>query len=261
MTGPARWADLGPRLGSAIGMVALGAAAIAAGGWWFAALAALAAGLMIWELAAMIRADGPAVGLGIVAGAAVLAAVAFPGLWDVALLALVAIVGAILLRREQPIFAIYGLAILLTAWGLVGFRAENGTVWLIWLVLVVVATDVAGYFAGRLIGGPKFWPRISPKKTWAGVLAGWVAAALIGLIFLRFTTAGPDLPWISAAISFASQLGDIVESAIKRRMGVKDSSHLIPGHGGLLDRFDGLLGAALLMLFVAQIVVVPEVRL
>ena len=78
---------------------------------------------------------------------------------------------------------------------------------------------------------------------------------------LRFTTAGPDLPWISAALSLASQMGDIAESAIKRRMGVKDSSHLIPGHGGLLDRFDGLLGASLLMLLVALIVIVPEVRL
>ena len=76
-----------------------------------------------------------------------------------------------------------------------------------------------------------------------------------------FTTAGPDLPWISAAIALASQMGDIAESAIKRRAGVKDSSALIPGHGGLLDRFDGLLGAALLMLIVAQVVVVPEVRI
>jgi phosphatidate cytidylyltransferase len=133
--------------------------------------------------------------------------------------------------------------------------------WLIWLVLVVVVTDIAGYFAGRIIGGPKFWPAVSPKKTWSGTIAGWVCAAIVGMVFLRFTTAGPDLPWISAALSLASQLGDIAESAIKRRMGVKDSSHLIPGHGGLLDRFDGLLGASLLMLLVALIVIVPEVRL
>jgi phosphatidate cytidylyltransferase len=112
-----------------------------------------------------------------------------------------------------------------------------------------------------MIGGPKFWPAISPKKTWSGTVAGWIAAAVVGMVFLRFTTAGPDLPWISAALSLASQMGDIAESAIKRRMGVKDSSHLIPGHGGLLDRFDGLLGASLLMLLVALIVIVPEVRL
>ncbi len=77
-------------------------------------------------------------------------------------------------------------------------------------------------------------------------------------MFWSFTTAGPDLPWISAALALASQMGDIAESAIKRRTGVKDSSHLIPGHGGLLDRFDGLLGAALMMLLVAQIVASPR---
>ena len=83
----------------------------------------------------------------------------------------------------------------------------------------------------------------------------------MGALFLAFTTAGPDLPWISAAVALASQFGDIAESAIKRRMGVKDSSRLIPGHGGLLDRFDGLLGAALMLLLVAQFVDVPAVRI
>ena len=165
------------------------------------------------------------------------------------------------LRREPMIFAAYAMAVMLAGWGLVGFRMDYGSVWLVWLLLVVIVTDIAGYFAGRLIGGPKFWPRVSPKKTWAGVIAGWIGAAVVGVIFLRFTTAGPDLPWISAALSLASQMGDVAESAIKRRMGVKDSSRLIPGHGGLLDRFDGILGAALLMLLVAQLVVVPEVRL
>ena len=115
-------------------------------------------------------------------------------------------------------------------------------------------------FAGRIFGGPKFWPRFSPKKTWSGTVAGWIAAAGIGLIFLRISTAGIDLLWISALLAFASQLGDIAESAIKRQAGVKDSSNLIPGHGGLMDRFDGLLGAALFMLLVAQLTDVPVVR-
>jgi phosphatidate cytidylyltransferase len=132
---------------------------------------------------------------------------------------------------------------------------------ILFLFALVWGTDIAAYFAGRAIGGPKLWPAVSPKKTWSGTVAGWVGAAIVGAIFLRFTTAGPDLPWISAALSLASQIGDITESAIKRRMGVKDSSNLIPGHGGLLDRFDGMLGAALFMLFVAQVVIVPEVRL
>ena len=87
-----------------------------------------------------------------------------------------------------------------------------------------------------------------------------MASGLIGAVFLGFTDAGRDLPWISVALSMASQAGDIAESALKRRCGVKDSSHLLPGHGGLFDRFDGVLGAALFMLLVAQIVYVPQVR-
>ncbi|MCA3509209.1 MAG: phosphatidate cytidylyltransferase [Rhodobacter sp.] len=262
MTATGTWTDLGPRMVSGAAMVVVGAAAIWAGGWWFGTLAVAAAGLMIWELAAMIRPDQPVVArfLGLAAASGVVLALVVPGVTGLALLALVALGGAALLRRHAAVFAVYGLAILLAAWGLVGFRADYGMVWLIWLVLVVVVTDIAGYFAGRTFGGPRFWPAVSPKKTWSGTIAGWIAAALVGLVFLRFTTAGPDLPWISAALSLASQMGDIAESAIKRRMGVKDSSHLIPGHGGLMDRFDGLLGAALLMLAVALIVVVPEVR-
>lgn len=262
MTATGTWTDLGPRMVSGAAMVVVGAAAIWAGGWWFGTLAVAAAGLMIWELAAMIRPDQPVVArfLGLAAASGVVLALVVPGFTGLALLALVALGGAALLRRHAAVFAVYGLAILLAAWGLVGFRADYGMVWLIWLVLVVVVTDIAGYFAGRTFGGPRFWPTVSPKKTWSGTVAGWIAAALVGLVFLRFTTAGPDLPWISAALSLASQMGDIAESAIKRRMGVKDSSHLIPGHGGLMDRFDGLLGAALLMLAVALIVVVPEVR-
>ncbi|MDP5349564.1 MAG: phosphatidate cytidylyltransferase, partial [Paracoccaceae bacterium] len=124
----------------------------------------------------------------------------------------------------------------------------DGLTWLIWLVLVVVVTDVAGYFAGRMIGGPKFWPAISPKKTWSGTVAGWIGAGALGLAFQPLTGAGATLVLISMIASFASQMGDIAESAVKRRTGVKDSSSLIPGHGGVLDRFDGLLGASLLVL-------------
>jgi phosphatidate cytidylyltransferase len=155
---------------------------------------------------------------------------------------------------------LYAAMIMIACYGLVAFREGYGVLWLLWLVLVVVMTDIAGYFAGRIIGGPKFWPAISPKKTWSGTVAGWICAALVGLVFLKISTAGIDLLWISSVLAFASQLGDIVESAIKRRAGVKDSSHLIPGHGGLMDRFDGLLGAALFMLLVAQLTPVPAVR-
>ncbi len=108
-----------------------------------------------------------------------------------------------------------------------------------------------------MIGGPKFWPSISPKKTWSGTSAGWVGAGVIGIIFALYTDTGLGLVVISMVVAFASQLGDIAESFIKRKMGVKDSSSLIPGHGGLLDRFDGMLGASVFLLVLMQFIGFP----
>jgi phosphatidate cytidylyltransferase len=139
------------------------------------------------------------------------------------------------------------------------FRANYGFVWLLWLMSVVIVTDVFGYFAGRTFGGPKFWSSISPKKTWSGTSAGWVGAGIVGFVFTLFTNAGLSIIVISMVLSFASQMGDIAESALKRRMKVKDSSTLIPGHGGLFDRFDALLGAALFMLIIAAVFNIPGV--
>lgn len=262
MSDAGKWADLRARSLSGAAMAGVGIAAIWVGGLWFVALAIVASGLMLWELARMIHPEraAEAVALGVLGAAAAAIPLMLPG-WGLLALGLPALASAVLPRNDKLLFAAYGTAVLVAAWGLVGFRQEHGMLWLIWLVLVVVVTDLAGYFAGRMIGGPKFWPRVSPKKTWSGTAAGWIAAALVGVVFLAFTTAGRDLIWISAALAFASQMGDAAESAIKRRTGVKDSSGLIPGHGGLLDRFDGLLGAALMMLIVAQFVVVPVVRL
>ena len=118
-------------------------------------------------------------------------------------------------------------------------------------------TDVFGYFAGRTFGGPKFWPSVSPKKTWSGTAAGWVGAGLVGLLFSINTGVGLQLIGISIAISMASQMGDIAESGLKRKMGVKDSSNLIPGHGGLMDRFDGMLGASVFLLIMGQFIGFP----
>ena len=117
---------------------------------------------------------------------------------------------------------------------------------------MVIATDVAGYFVGRIVGGPKFWPKVSPKKTWSGTVGGWVAAAAVGAFF-----GGWPLILVSVVTSFFSQMGDAAESAIKRRTGVKDSSNLIPGHGGLMDRFDALMGASLFIMLVGAIVGLP----
>jgi phosphatidate cytidylyltransferase len=115
------------------------------------------------------------------------------------------------------------------------------------VLLVVWATDIGGYFAGRLIGGPKLWPQVSPKKTWAGAIGGFAASLGVAAGFAAFGL-GKILPMLllGAVLSIASQLGDLFESAVKRRFGVKDSSHIIPGHGGLLDRLDGFVAAIVL---------------
>ncbi len=119
--------------------------------------------------------------------------------------------------------------------------------WLVfWLVALIWATDVGAYFAGRMIGGPKLAPAISPNKTWAGLGGGMAAAALVGAGAAWFGSAAPwALAAASAALAIVAQLGDLFESSLKRRYGVKDSSGLLPGHGGLLDRVDGLLSVFL----------------
>ena len=108
-----------------------------------------------------------------------------------------------------------------------------------------------------MIGGPKFWPRVSPKKTWSGTLAGWACAAVAGAVFAGPTGAGPALVPVSVVVAFAGQMGDIAESAVKRRVEVKDSSDLIPGHGGVLDRFDALLGGAVAAVLLWALSVIP----
>ena len=118
---------------------------------------------------------------------------------------------------------------------------------LFWIFGVVWATDTGAYCAGTLIGGPKLAPRLSPHKTWAGLAGGVVAAALVSGLLVGLTGAGFAL-WLlvcfGAFLALVGQMGDLFESSVKRRFGVKDTSHLIPGHGGALDRFDGLLAVS-----------------
>lgn len=254
-----QWDDLTTRLVSGAGMVAVGLGAVWLGGYWFHALIGLICGLMIWELVCMLdtaRSRSQYV-LAAAAAAAVLVAIELPPAFALPLLMLPSMLGFARMEEGGVTYAIFTALILLAGYGMMGLRDDFGLTWMLWLVLVVVVTDVAGYFAGRMFGGPKLWPRVSPKKTWSGTVAGWLGAAVVGLVFAGTTQAGIGLMGISIAVSMASQIGDISESAIKRRVGVKDSSSLIPGHGGLLDRFDGMLGAAVFLVFAGQIVGFP----
>lgn len=120
----------------------------------------------------------------------------------------------------------------------------SGLAALFFVLFVVWAADIGGYFAGRGIGGPKLWPRVSPKKTWAGAIGGFLGSLAVAG---AFAAAGAGKTWpllaLGAILSVISQLGDLFESAVKRHFGVKDSSHVIPGHGGLMDRLDGFVAA------------------
>ncbi|WP_425100670.1 phosphatidate cytidylyltransferase [Tropicibacter sp. S64] len=255
----ANWDDLKPRVLSGIAMIAVGLIAVWLGGLVFQLLIAVITGLMVWELVRMLdpaRKTEALILAGITALVSMLA-MHLPPAVTLPLLLAPSMVGLGRMGRGGVTYGVFTALILLAGFGMMSLRGEFGLVWMLWLVLVVVVTDVAGYFAGRMIGGPKFWPRVSPKKTWSGTVAGWIAAAIVGVIFAQWTIAGTGLAGVSIAVSMASQLGDIAESAIKRRAGVKDSSTLIPGHGGLLDRFDGMLGASVFLVIAGQIIGFP----
>jgi len=259
MSESGRWADLGPRVASAAAMLAAGGGAIVLGGGAFQLLCILAAAAMIWELA-RLSAPEPRVAA---IGAALLGAVAvsnglyLPVWYGLAGIALpVLVIATTATRLRGPAMA-YAAGIVLACLSLAMLREGAGLWAVVWLVAVVVASDVAGYFAGRSLGGPKFWPAISPKKTWSGTLAGWAGAAAVGAGFAAAGQGGWGLVALSPLVAFAGQMGDIAESWFKRRAGVKDASALIPGHGGVLDRFDALIFAAVAVGALGQVVALP----
>ena len=257
-----RWSDLRLRIGSAIVLIVIGLAAAIAGGFALQGFVAVLCGAMVWEAARMLSPEQSmlALGLGLLCAGSMLAlkVVANPGLLPLVLVP--AAIGAALIARQKPIFGACIACFLLAGWELVMLRTEAGLGGLLWLVLIVMASDVMGYFAGRLLGGPKFWPKVSPKKTWSGTIAGWLGAACVGLGFVIWGGASFAIVPISVAGAFAAQMGDIAESAIKRMVGVKDSSRLIPGHGGVMDRFDGMIGASIFVLALSLIFGIPLER-
>ena len=251
---PAAVAEQGSRnlLMRVVAALVLAPVAIAiayAGGWLWSGLATLGAiGLYIEWLMVVGVARTPAV-VGSGAAALAIAGVCLAlGRIDAALIALaLGLIAVTWLSPERRNWSATGFvyaamaelaSVLLRLDQTHGFRA------LVLVFLVVWMTDIGGYFAGRGIGGPKLWPRVSPKKTWAGAVGGLAGSLVIAVAFAvsGFGRTAPLLV-LGGALSVASQLGDLFESAVKRRFGVKDSSHIIPGHGGLLDRLDGFVAA------------------
>ncbi|MDP4032932.1 MAG: phosphatidate cytidylyltransferase [Pseudorhodobacter sp.] len=254
----ARWGDLKTRVISAVFMLAIGVAELWLGGTPFSLLVIALTGVMFWELANMTAPGrrGTPLAMGLIAAACLAGAVLLRDDLASALLILPGLALALTPRRDRRIATVYGIAIMVAGYGLIELRGP-GVPAILWLVTLVIASDVAGYFVGRTLGGPKFWPAISPKKTWSGTVAGWVGAVIVSLGFV----ATGHAPWMAVAlapfVAFAGQVGDIAESWIKRRSGVKDSSSLIPGHGGFLDRFDALIGAVVLIMLLGLFTSLP----
>jgi phosphatidate cytidylyltransferase len=221
------------------------------GGWPFRLVWVLVAGLVAYEWLSIVSRDNAvAGGIGVVLAGLVLAfsPSSQPALAGVS--AAAALIGAVATPLVQ---ARLGLEICGVAYALAfalvtpALRAlpELGFAIIIWSFAVVWFTDIAAYFTGRKLGGPKLMPSVSPKKTWSGAFGGTLAGTAGGYAVWALTPGaaqivGPGLVIIgSLAASVASQAGDLFESALKRRFGAKDSSRLIPGHGGFLDRLDG----------------------
>ncbi|MGO4571731.1 phosphatidate cytidylyltransferase [Microvirga sp. 2TAF3] len=265
--------ELSSRVGSAIVLIAVALFTAYQGGWTFA-LFWLAAGIaMMVEWTNMTRVEPRwpvqiVLGLGLT-GQTVLLLKEADFAIGVAASLMPLVLGGLLARGTQgKLWAITGFAygaIIVLVPPIVRAHPNLGLVGLLWMFAVVWATDIAAYFTGRKFGGPKLWARVSPKKTWSGFLGGLAAGALGGFLV---AWGAQRLGWIhpfslrntvilSMIASVASQLGDLGESALKRHCDVKDSSHLIPGHGGVMDRLDGfwavslILGAVLLIIRLA----------
>ena len=232
------WADLRLRVLSALVLLPLGLGCLWLGGWVWVALVALGSVGLALEYSAMCGGSAGPVAVLVVAATGC-AATGFAGF---ALLLLAAGAGTLWWRgrRIAPVLGVPYVG--LTAVALVWLRGQGtaGFGNVLFVLLVVWATDIAAYLVGRLIGGPRLAPAISPGKTWSGAVGGLAGALLIGWA----ASPGSAAILLAALLSVVAQAGDLMESGIKRRFGVKDSGTLIPGHGGLLDRLDGVLTAA-----------------
>lgn len=249
--GPGLGSDFGLRLISGLGMGAAAAAFVFTGTIPFAILVAAMASLLSWEWSRLVHGQADvvlAVHLAAVLAAVSLAAAGYLGLGVLAL-AIGAILAMVLSLGQSSIYTATGVFYAgIPAIILIWLRSDvtMGLLAIVFLVLVTIAADTAAFFSGRLIGGPKLWPRLSPNKTWAGLMGALVAGAVVGFCFWFVVPDGSVLRLIATGIVLAlvGQGGDLAESALKRRFGAKDSGTLIPGHGGVMDRLDSLLAAA-----------------
>jgi len=244
-------------------MIALALAAAFWGGWPFA-LFWLAAGIaMMVEWTDMTGAEPRRIvqavlGLGLIALTLLYLSGGSFGIGAVTGLVFLVLGASIARGSHEKLWAASGFAyaaVIVLVPPMVRDFPGIGILGLIWMFAVVWTTDIAAYFTGRTLGGPKLCPAISPKKTWSGFVGGLIAATLAGVLVVwlgeSFGVTHSFSMWSTVALSIvasvASQIGDLAESALKRHCDVKDSSHLIPGHGGVMDRLDGFWAVSLIM--------------
>jgi len=249
--------DLGPRVAAAVvlGLAALAAAWI--GGFVFVVFWWIASVVVLWEWQRMVSSDRlmERVGAGVLGVAlAALFALHQSVLGSTAALLLTAGVVGWLASPPARIWAAAGAlyaGALVVSLAFLRASPHYGLAAVLWLFAVVWGADIAAYFAGRLIGGPRLWPSVSPGKTWSGAVVGALAGAAFGLLLSGWSNRVDRLFCLGLATAVISELGDLFESALKRRFGVKDSSNLIPGHGGLMDRLDAFVAASVFAALVA----------
>jgi phosphatidate cytidylyltransferase len=261
--------NLARRAWSALVLAPIGVAAAYLGGWLFVLVCAVAAGIMLWEWTQLVvrSSDLRILVPGI---AALLAATALVGESQAGAAVGMIVIGAVLVggvmaawprrypARDPALWAaggvIYAGTALLSPAVLRGDPAYGFTA-VLFLFAIVWATDICAYLIGRAVGGPLLWPQLSPKKTWAGAIGGLFGGVAAGTA-VAYASGGTNLivaGILAVLLSIAGQGGDLFESAIKRRFGVKDAGNLIPGHGGVMDRLDGFLVAALVAVLIGVV--------
>jgi len=258
-SGPS-WHDLGPRLLSAAVIVAVIATGLYFGGYVFAILAAIVFGITYreWEQMVTLKPLAP-LGMAML-GLLALAAVAYPTFGWLGVIALIAIALLVATFGDKAVlpWRIGGLVffgvVLIAVLAMRGY-GPAGVVAGWYLGIVIAFNDTGAYFVGRVIGGPKLAPAISPAKTWAGSIGGWVIGTLAGTLYWIIFT---HSPWgyglaFSAILGIVGQVGDLTESAIKRVFRVKDSGDIIPGHGGFMDRLDSVTFGVLLLFLIGLV--------
>ncbi len=259
--GAALRTDLLPRAAAGAVMALAALAAAWFGGFVFVAFWWIAAAVVFWEWQRIMGRERLAARVAL--GAALLAAAALLAMHNAPVSAAAALIvasGAVGLaaapgeRLWSAGGALYAGALVVSL-GLLRASPSYGLPAILWLFAIVWGADVAAYFAGRAIGGPRLWPSVSPGKTWSGAIAGALAGGALGLAFaLALVPGGVAVGPVFAlglAAAVVSEAGDLFESSVKRRFGVKDSSRLIPGHGGLMDRLDSFIAASAFAALVA----------